>query len=47
MKISIVILFLSSFFLQQENKLVGKFKMEYEKKYVSQNCIIEFNNNSL
>jgi hypothetical protein len=46
MKSLIFISILSFFFIQQQIQLNGKYKMEYEEGYTSQNGTIEFKNNS-
>jgi len=45
MKSLIFISILSFFFIQQQPQLNGKYRMEYEEDYTSQNCTIEFKNN--
>lgn len=46
MKLLIYLSILSSFFIQQQPQLNGKYKMNFEEDYTSQNSIIEFKNNS-
>jgi hypothetical protein len=46
MKLLIFISILSSFLIQQQSQLNGKYRMEYEEDYTSQNSTIEFKNNS-
>ncbi len=40
-----LILIISSFLPQKQN-ILGKYKMEYEEKYNSENCIINFKDNT-
>lgn len=46
MKLLVLISILSSFLIQQQPQLNGKYRMEYEEAYTSQNSTIEFKNNS-
>lgn len=46
MKLLIYLSILSFFFIQQQPQLNGKYKMNFEEDYASQNCIVEFKNNS-
>ena len=43
MKVLIFIIVLCSFYIQQHPRLQGKYRMEYEEKFMSQNCVITFN----
>ncbi len=45
MKLLIYLSILMSFFIQQEPQLNGKYRMNFEEDYASQNSIIEFKNN--